>query len=42
MSKEGWEFVQEYTEGDSQTGLTYHFMLKKMVDQSEKDDQDPK
>ena len=31
MGKDGWEFVQEYTEGDRQVGVIYHFLLKKMT-----------
>jgi hypothetical protein len=38
MGKDGWEFVQEYTEGDRQIGVIYHFLLKKMTNILEKRD----
>ena len=38
MGNEGWEFVQEYTEGEAQTGSIYHFMFKKIAEQLENDD----
>jgi hypothetical protein len=36
MGKDGWEFVQEYTEGDRQIGIIYHFILKKITNILEK------
>ena len=42
MGKDGWEFVQEYTEGDRQIGVIYHFLLKKMTNILEKRDSDQK
>jgi hypothetical protein len=38
MGKDGWEFVQEFTERDRQIGVIYHFLLKKMTNISEKRD----
>ena len=39
MGKQGWEFVQAYTIGDSQTGYVYHFLLKKETKLLEAEDQ---
>jgi hypothetical protein len=30
MGKTGWEFVQAYTVGDSQSGYVYHWLLKRL------------
>jgi hypothetical protein len=42
MGKEGWKFVQEYTEGDSQTGYIYHFLLEKKTSNLEEENSNQK